>query len=78
VGNGSVLPGTHRPPESPGSKKASAVANFCSAYLASADNNFLSAGHYAVKHLNYEWSLNGKYKNQQRNKQSNELGTGER
>ena len=41
-------------------KTERAVANFCSAYLISADRDFLSAGGYSVKYLDYDWSLNGK------------------
>ena len=41
-------------------KTERAVANFCSAYLTSADSEFLSAGGYSVKYLDYDWSLNEK------------------
>lgn len=41
-------------------KTERAVANFCSAFLVPADRDFLSAGGYSVKYLDYDWSLNGK------------------
>jgi hypothetical protein len=41
-------------------KTERAVANFCSEYLASADSDFLSAGGYSVRYLDYDWSLNEK------------------
>jgi hypothetical protein len=37
-----------------------AVAKFCSEYVDSADSNFLSAGGYAFRYLDYDWSLNEK------------------
>ncbi|MFZ1986839.1 MAG: DUF547 domain-containing protein [Desulfatitalea sp.] len=37
-----------------------AVANFAGAYVAPADRDFLAAGGYAFKYLEYDWSLNGK------------------
>ena len=41
-------------------KTERAVANFCSAFLVSADHDYLTAGEYAVKFLDYDWSLNEK------------------
>jgi len=41
-------------------KTERAVANFCSAFLVSADHDYLMAGGYAVKYLDYDWSLNEK------------------
>jgi hypothetical protein len=41
-------------------KTERAVANFCSAYLVSADSDFLAAGGYSVKYQDYDWSLNEK------------------
>ncbi|MEN8807943.1 MAG: DUF547 domain-containing protein [Desulfobacterales bacterium] len=41
-------------------KTERAVANFCSAYLISADREFLATGGYSVKYLDYDWSLNEK------------------
>ena len=41
-------------------KAERAVANFCSVYLDSADRDYLTAGGYSVKHLDYDWSLNEK------------------
>ncbi len=41
-------------------KTERAVAKFCSAYIVSANSDFLSAGGYAFKYLDYDWSLNGK------------------
>lgn len=41
-------------------KTERAVANFCSAYLISADRDFLATGGYSVKYLDYDWSLNEK------------------
>jgi hypothetical protein len=41
-------------------KTERAVANFCCAFLVPADRDFLSAGGYSVKYLDYDWSLNGK------------------
>ena len=41
-------------------KTERAVANFCSAFLVSADRDYLTAGEYAVKFLDYDWSLNEK------------------
>ncbi|MBW6487244.1 MAG: DUF547 domain-containing protein [Syntrophobacterales bacterium] len=35
-----------------------AIANFCSRYLSDADRKYLEAGGYAVKFLDYDWSLN--------------------
>ena len=35
-----------------------AVANFCAWYLSDADRKYLEAGGYAVKFLDYDWSLN--------------------
>lgn len=39
-------------------KTERAVANFCARYLPAADRKFLEAGGYAVKFLDYDWSLN--------------------
>ena len=36
----------------------SAVANFCAGYLAGPDRAYLAAGGYAVRFLDYDWSLN--------------------
>lgn len=41
-------------------KTERAVVNFCSAYLISADRDFLATGGYSVKYLDYDWSLNEK------------------
>ena len=41
-------------------KTERAVAKFCSAYIVSTDSAFLSAGGYAFKYLDYDWSLNEK------------------
>jgi hypothetical protein len=41
-------------------KTERAVAKFCSAYMTSTDSDFLSAGGYAFKYLDYDWSLNEK------------------
>jgi hypothetical protein len=41
-------------------KTERAVANFAGAYVTAADRDFLAAGEYAVKYLEYDWSLNGK------------------
>ncbi len=35
-----------------------AVANFCARYISEADRNYLEAGGYTVKFLDYDWSLN--------------------
>lgn len=35
-----------------------AVANFCSGYLSAPDGDYLKAGGYSVKYLDYDWSLN--------------------
>jgi hypothetical protein len=35
-----------------------AVANFCARYLSDAGRKFLEAGGYAVKFIDYDWSLN--------------------
>jgi hypothetical protein len=37
-----------------------AVANFCGRYLSAADGDYLKAGGYAVKYLDYDWALNAK------------------
>jgi len=37
-----------------------AVANFCGGYLSAADGDYLKAGGYAVKYLDYDWALNAK------------------
>ena len=39
-------------------KTEQAVANFCSEYLPAAQSAFLETGDYAVKYLDYDWSLN--------------------
>jgi hypothetical protein len=39
-------------------KTEKAVANFSSHYLAAEDREFLKAGGYKVKYLDYDWSLN--------------------
>jgi len=41
-------------------KTERAVANFCSEYIVSTDSDFLSAGGYAFKYLDYDWTLNEK------------------
>jgi hypothetical protein len=37
-----------------------AVANFSSRYLSASDGEYLNAGGYSVKYLDYDWSLNAK------------------
>jgi hypothetical protein len=37
-----------------------AVANFCGGYLSASDGDYLKAGGYAVKYLDYDWALNAK------------------
>ncbi len=39
-------------------KTQRAVANFCGGYLSAADGDYLKAGGYAVKYLDYDWALN--------------------
>jgi hypothetical protein len=39
-------------------KTERAVANFCSGYLPATDSDYLKAGGYSVKYLDYDWSLN--------------------
>jgi hypothetical protein len=41
-------------------KTESAVANFCGEYLSAADGDYLKAGGYSVKYLDYDWALNAK------------------
>jgi len=41
-------------------KTERAVANFCSRYLPESDRDYLKAGGYSVKYLDYDWSLNAK------------------
>lgn len=36
------------------------VANFCSGYLSAPDGDYLKAGGYSVKYLDYDWALNAK------------------
>jgi hypothetical protein len=37
-----------------------AVAHFCSGYLSAADGDYLKAGAYSVKYMDYDWALNAK------------------
>ena len=39
-------------------KTERAVAHFCSGYLSAPDGDYLKAGGYSVKYLDYDWSLN--------------------
>lgn len=41
-----------------GNKKQKAVLNFISNYVSAEDAEYLRAGNYKVKYLNYDWSLN--------------------
>jgi hypothetical protein len=41
-------------------KTERAVAHFCGGYLSAADGDYLKAGGYAVKYLDYDWALNAK------------------
>jgi hypothetical protein len=41
-------------------KTERAIANFCSRYLSASDDDYLKAGGYSVKYLDYDWSLNTK------------------
>jgi len=35
-----------------------AIANFCALYLSEEDRKYMEAGGYAVKFMDYDWSLN--------------------
>jgi hypothetical protein len=39
-------------------KTERAVANFCSGHISPSDGDYLKAGGYSVKYLDYDWSLN--------------------